>query len=149
MWGTFVHRCLISFKSFLFLFFSFILAKQRGILKKNDKTKKPLKQGSMCQTSGQLWACWTQNSHSCYSCFWVKHFNWCTVYSINCSLFICIYLFIWFVVLNAYLCIHIKLYASGPHVKAVLLLKLSWKYTSLSWAWVQWFSFSLIFTKLQ
>lgn len=58
----------------------------------------------------------------------LKHFNWCTVYSTKCSLFICKYLFIylfglWF--LNAYLCIHIILYASEPYVKAVLLLKLS------------------------
>lgn len=42
-----------------------------------------------------------------------------------CYLFVSIYLFIWFVVLNAYLCIPIILYASGPYVKAVLLLRLS------------------------
>lgn len=42
-----------------------------------------------------------------------------------CYLFVSIYLFIWFVALNAYLCIPIILYASGPYVKAVLLLRLS------------------------
>lgn len=67
----------------------------------------------------------TQKIHFPRYCFWTILNNSSTVYSTKCLLFICKYLFIWFVVLNAYLCIHIILYASEPYVKAVLLLKLS------------------------
>lgn len=100
--------------------------------KTKTKNSETIKTGPRVpKTSGQLWACWTQHPFPFHEliryCFLtiLQHFNWCTVYSTKCSLFICIYLFIWFVVLNAYLCIHILLYASEPYVKAVLLLQLS------------------------
>lgn len=95
-----------------------------------QKALKPWRQGSLCQNVGQLWACRTQYPFPWnHKVLLLDNTNISTdvLYILQnaCYLFVSIYLFIWFVVLNAYLCIPIILYASGPYVKAVLLLRLS------------------------
>lgn len=106
--------------------------KKKGKKKRELKQKalKPRRQGSLCQNVGQLWACRTQYPFPWnHKVLLLDNTNISTdvLYILQnaCYLFVSIYLFIWFVVLNAYLCIPIILYASGPYVKAVLLLRLS------------------------
>lgn len=80
------------------------------------------------KASGQLWACQTQIIHSpvpwvlryCFLTI-LKHFNWCTVYSTKCLLFICKYLFIYYL-FGLWFWMHIYAY-----ILYSMLLSLMWR----------------------